>query len=434
MRGNAGTGPGYDTVFDAIAEDAQLVALLRAQAARHGLENRKESFADIQRNIEDRILRDALAHVPKITSNYPRTPIAIATIKAVLDWPDSRDEVYQIIDDFLRRATAVDGVTGEKGLANYSAFGPQSIAMFLGTWDRAIPGFLEEMFRRHPKLHDMYRFHVDTWCFTQYYPLVGDSGWFAARHDQYQGVRFQRPGRESVYSHKDPVLSPSMFRFMDRLYELTEDPAFVQVLYLANGRSVAGLPHDVFAADPAAFRSRVSRVIADHGDTPPHESVNKQQWRIALLKSGAGADSRVAWLNYEAGGGHGHLDGMNLGLFALGLDLMPDFGYPPVQFGGWGSPRSRWYQMTAAHNTVVVDGRNQAAAAGTTTLWKDGPVLKAVRASCPAMIGGQQYERTVASVDVGPAASTCWTCSAWWAVESTPSSCTATSQRCAPRD
>ena len=202
---------GYDLVFEAIAEDAELVALLRAKAARHGLENRKESFADIRRNIEDRILRDALAHVPKISSNYPRTPIAIATIKAVLDWPDSRDEVYQIIDDFLRRATAVDGVTGEKGLANYSAFGLQSTAMFLAMWDRAIPGFLEEMFRRHPKLHDMYRFHVDTWCFAQYYPLVGDSGWFAAHHDQYQGVRFQRPGRESVYSHKDPVLSPSMF-------------------------------------------------------------------------------------------------------------------------------------------------------------------------------------------------------------------------------
>ena len=31
---------------------------------------------------------------------------------------------------------------------------------------------------------------------------------------------------------------------------------------------------------------------------------------------------------------------MNLGLFARGLDLMPDLGYPPVQFGGWDSPRA----------------------------------------------------------------------------------------------
>ncbi|HNU99084.1 MAG: hypothetical protein KA191_17995 [Verrucomicrobia bacterium] len=231
---------GYDAVFDAIAEDADLVALLRAKAAQHGLENRKESFADIRRNIEDRILRDALDHISKITSNYPRTPIAIATIKAVLDWSGSRDEVYAIIDDFLRRATSVDGVTGEKGLAGYSAFGLQSTALFLAMWDRAIPGFLEEMLDRHPKLHDMYRFHVDTWCFTRYYPLVGDTGWFATRTDQYQGVRFQRFGDASVSSRRDPVLAPSMFTFMGRLHELTRNPAFIQVLYLANDRAVAG--------------------------------------------------------------------------------------------------------------------------------------------------------------------------------------------------
>lgn len=392
----------YDAVFDAIAEDAELVALLRTKAAHHGLENRKESFADIQRNIEDRILRDALAHVPKITSNYPRTPIAIATIRAVLDWPRSRDEVYTIIDDFLRRATAVDGVTGEKGLAGYSAFGLQGTALFLALWDRAIPGFLDEMLRRHPKLHDMYRFHVDTWCFGQYYPLVGDTGWFAARTDQYVGVRFQRPGGDNVSRRRDPVLAPSMFTFMGRLHDLTQDPAFIQVLHMANAGTTAGLPHDVFGSNPAAFRARVARLIAKHGEKPKQESVNKQEWRIALLKSGAEVTPRAAWLNYEAGGGHGHLDGMNLGLFAFGLDLMPDFGYPPVQFGGWGSVRSRWYHMTASHNTVVVDGKSQTPAAGTTTLWKDGQVLKAVRASCPAMIGGKQYERTVASVEATP--------------------------------
>ena len=49
---------------------------------------------------------------------------------------------------------------------------------------------------------------------------------------------------------------------------------------------------------------------------------------------------------------------MNLGLFAKGLDLMPDFGYPPVQFGGWGSRRAHWYRSTPAHNTVVVDDRD----------------------------------------------------------------------------
>jgi oligo-alginate lyase len=100
---------------------------------------------------------------------------------------------------------------------------------------------------------------------------------------------------------------------------------------------------------------------------------------------------------------------MNLGLFGWGLDLMPDFGYPPVQFGGWESPKAVWYKMTAAHNTVVVDGQNQPLnkdpIAGRTTLWADGNYFRAIRASGPELIQGsslskRQFERTLCTVDV----------------------------------
>jgi oligo-alginate lyase len=390
----------YDQVFEGIENDQELVAFLRAKAEQFAPANPKNSIQDIRANIEARILRDALANTSKISSNYPRTPIAIATMKAILGWPDNREEVLGVIDGFLERATATDGVTGEKGLANYSAFGLQSVALFLGEWDRAIPGFLDEAYRRQPRLHDMYRFHIDTWCLTSYYPLSGDTGWFAREIDQYQGVRFVRPDEESGYSHTDVTLSPSMFTFMWRLHQLTGDPAFVQALYIANNNAADGLPYDLFADDPQSVRDGVARVIATEGGRPKPGSVNKQQWHIAVLRSGEGPDSRAAWLDYDSGGGHGHTDGMNLGLFAKGLDLMPDFGYPPVQFGGWGSPKARWYRMTASHNTVVVDGKNQANAAGKTTLWADGERFHCIRASAPAMIGGQQYERTVATVDI----------------------------------
>ncbi len=38
---------------------------------------------------------------------------------------------------------------------------------------------------------------------------------------------------------------------------------------------------------------------------------------------------------------------------------MSELGYPPVQFGDWVLPRAAGYKMTAAHNTVVIDGANQ---------------------------------------------------------------------------
>ncbi len=80
---------------------------------------------------------------------------------------------------------------------------------------------------------------------------------------------------------------------------------------------------------------------------------------------------------------------MTLGLFARGRDLLPDFGYPPVQHGGWSTPEVAWYLSPAAHNTVVVDGRSPAAGAGDCTLWADGVQIHLMRASAAALAGGQ---------------------------------------------
>ena len=120
------------------------------------------------------------------------------------------------------------------------------------------------------------------------------------------------------------------------------------------------------------------------------------------LALGEGSDARAVWLDYDSGGRHGHADALNLGLFAHGLDLMPDFGYPPVQYGGWSAPRTVWYTQSIAHNTVVVDGQNSQPGSGTATLWVDGQQVQVVRASAASLVGGQQFERTAALIGVSP--------------------------------
>lgn len=383
----------YDAIRSQIEGDRLLVAFLRRKAKEHGLENPKASAADIRRNIEDRILRHALEHRDRIYSNYPRTEITLATIQTVLGWPQNRTEVYETLDPVIEKATAVDGVTGEKGLAGYTAFATQGLAMLLATYARIDPRFLPDVFARHPRLRETFRFHIDTWCLGRYYPQSGDSGAFARPVDRYVGVSFSRTAG----------LEPSMFTFLWQVYEQTGDAALVQALYHANGGSVADLPHDLFAPDPERFQRAVAEVIEREGPTPVVGSVNKRQWRLAILRGGKGAVARALWLDYDSGGGHGHRDGLNLGLFAWGLDLLPDFGYPPVQYGGWGAPRAVWYTKTAAHNTVVVDGKDQAPGEGECTLWADGEAFRAVRASAPALIGGAQYERTAAMIDASEA-------------------------------
>lgn len=382
----------YDAVFEEIARDPKLVTFLAGRASRHALTNPKRTFADVQRNIDERLLRDTLEHRVKIESNYPTTDKAMLILRTVLGWPGNRAEVLSLMDEIIAKATAVDGLSGEKGIAGYSLIAPREVAELLGRFARADPGFVRETLRRHPQLRETYRFHLDTWCLGLYYPRTGDTGAFAVRDANYAGVAFS----------SNPGISPSGYAFLWDLYEATGDADYVRALYQANGSSTQGLPYDLFAAAPAEFQSRVATTLASTGTEIRLGSVNKTNWCLAILRAGTGSQARAVWLDYDSGERHGHADAMTLGLFAQGLDLLPDFGYPPVQYGGWAAPRAEWYTRSAAHNTVVIDGKDSKPGKGQTTLWFDGQAVRAVSAAAPHLTGTQHYERTVALVDISP--------------------------------
>jgi len=383
----------YDAVFEGMAADPTLATFLSAQAEKHGLGVTKKTFAEIQERIEERIFRDTLRNRPKIESNYPATDVTIVTLRTVLDWASQRAEVVALLDAIVAKATAVDGLTGEKGITGYSVIAPHAIAALLGRYARVEAGFLPDMLRRHPRLRAMYRFHLDTWCLEAFYPRTGDTGSFGERTLGYAGLPFTR----------NPGVQPSSYAFLWELYRATGDVDFVRLIRRSNGGTTDGLPFDLFADDPGGFQREVGDVLKREGADIRLGSVNKAEWGLAILRSGEGAKARAAWLDYDAGERHGHADGMTIGLFAKGLDLLPDFGYPPVQFGGWLAPRAVWYTRTAAHNTVAVDGTNHRAGVGKVTLWLDGKDFRVVRASAPQLIGGREFERTLAMIDTSDA-------------------------------
>lgn len=395
----------YDAIRGAITEDAQLVKFLVEKSRQFDTPTKKTAAADILTNIETRILRDAVTNRHKIYSNYPQEFLTKAIILTVLDWPNNRAEVFALLDPVIEKTTAVDGTTGEKGLAGYSSYAAQRFAEFLGYYARMDDKFLPEMIQRHPRLPEMWRFFIDAWSGgNQYYPLSGDTGHFAGRMDDYVGVAFLEDQGVGATGHMSGVAVPSMYSFLWQLYKTTKDPAFAQVVYHRNKGKLDGLPYDLFEEDADAFQRNLKRVIDEHGAEIYRASTNKTQWHLALLHAGRGDASRTLWLDYDTWGGHGHADGMNLGLFAKGLDLMPDYGYPPVQFGGWSSPRANWYKSTLAHNTVTVNAADQphGAPPGATTLWATGQGFQAIGANGPGLNPGvtTRFERTVALVDV----------------------------------
>jgi hypothetical protein len=246
---------------------------------------------------------------------------------------------------------------------------------------------IDYLLTRHPKLRESFRFHFDTWINHEYYPHSGDSGGFAYKSPDYAGI----------------IFGGGVYSLLGRLAHATGDPLYWRMAWIGNGFKTDGLPHDIFAADPGEYAAQIKATIDQHGAWPRVGSVNKEQWRIAVLRHSRAAGAAI-WLDYDslpesAIKNHYHFDAMNVGIFAKGLDLLPELGYSAVQYGDWHTPQALWTKKTASHNTVMEDSVDQNGGPSETVIWKgEGPV-QVIRARSPQQYGGTAYERTLVMVE-----------------------------------
>lgn len=89
------------------------------------------------------------------------------------------------------------------------------------------------------------------------------------------------------------------------------------------------------------------------------ESVNLPGYGFTALRDGEknndGDARRTLWMYYGRNYvPHAHRDTLNIGIYAFGLDLSPDLGYPELARAGLPS-RVNWTATTLSHNTVLVD-------------------------------------------------------------------------------
>ena len=114
---------------------------------------------------------------------------------------------------------------------------------------------------------------------------------------------------------------------------------------------------------------------------------------VAALRCGTGPDATAAFLTYgPRGGGHSHFDQLSLTFYSLGHELATDIGYP----GSTDPFRHTWWNRAAAHNTVVVDGRNQAQSIGRLDAFAESSRFELVQARCAnAYPHLQDYRRTL---------------------------------------
>lgn len=146
----------------------------------------------------------------------------------------------------------------------------------------------------------------------------------------------------------------------------------------------------------AGWQKTLGALAPAEGLTVPETSAFHDGIGVAALRCGSGSEATATFLTYgPRGGGHSHYDQLNLTFYALGHELATDIGYPDST-----DPlRGRWWNRAAAHNTVVVDGRNQAQSMGRLEAFASAGRFTVAQASCdnayPAL---EDYRRTVVLV------------------------------------
>ena len=183
----------------------------------------------------------------------------------------------------------------------------------------------------HAKAAELFHHHIDTLLCHRWLPPIGDTG----------GIR--RPER-----HEQRHLRYS-FADDENLYAFSKygDPRFARAMTQVDGTFHRGLlwepyPEDELNAalqDPASEIRPESRLLDGYG--------------VGILESGSWPNDRAFMLNYSSTVGHRQNDQLSIGLYARGLDLLPDIGYPRT----W-NYRTQWDAANMSHNTVTVNERD----------------------------------------------------------------------------
>ncbi|MCY4374489.1 MAG: heparinase II/III family protein, partial [Spirochaetaceae bacterium] len=132
---------------------------------------------------------------------------------------------------------------------------------------------------------------------------------------------------------------------------------------------------------------------------PVRESVNFPASGYAILRARApGRDVEEVQLLLQYGphgGGHGHLDKLNVVLYANGRVQAPDLG-----ICNYSLPESHdWFRQTVSHNTVVVDQVSQHRIGGELERFEAGPRVQVADASAHDYQHGVRMRRTAILVD-----------------------------------
>jgi hypothetical protein len=387
----------YDRVFDGMAADPSLVAFLSSQAQKYKL-GPKDSFAAIQKNIEDNLLLEIVKGVKdcRISGNEGMHQVSIAAAAIALDRQPLTNELLDWIFSpgarsrnkktgrgvnsggnvpFIINGTMDRDGMGSEGAPGYSSWGTTMFT--LADLLERYPAYTRHnMFRDFPKYKQSFLTPVRWACLGQATPPIGDSGACGAWG----------------------TVCPSLQQLFT-VYGVYRDPLLAQKIFELCGKHVERLPNDIYAADPTAVKEEIARVAGK--DPLPLKSANLNGFGLAIMQTPSAQNGRALWMYYGRNSGHGHRDRLNIGLYAKNIDMLPDLGYPEYASG---RPKDIiWERNAIAHNTVIVDDLpQQTSYTGHLLLFDGQGKALVIEAESPGLYTGvTTYRRLTAMIEAG---------------------------------
>ncbi len=348
--------------FFPMINDPEVMKRLSADAAERGLDNPKTSSDLIWRNIADGILVATadMCMDGRINGNFGQ-PQAVAAIAAIaLDEQPKTDEII----DWLYRPTGpssgnqpIKGGNVEGKIMNEvdrDGMGNESAPRYNVGWIANLRLFADELCKyegdmeynpyENPKFLKMFEVPADILLTYSKHPNIGDSG-----------------------SSASAGLNGAVGTWYNAFTKTTNEhykKKFAQYIwYFAKG-NVKQFGNDIFSENPAGAEEELLRYIDKDAKL---ESLMLTGYGFAALRDGynyksanaqtAINNSRDFWMWFGRNGSHSHMDALNIGIDAFGLDVAPDLGYP--EDTSYTPNRLQWVNATISHNTVIVDEKNQ---------------------------------------------------------------------------
>jgi len=377
----------YDGVYPGL-DDPELLKFLSAK------EGKPVDAAAVRKLAEDNIIRVVQNGVlaGRISGNEGMHQSTMATAAVVLDEPGTSDQwlKWLFADGDVNHGNPNGGDLKRLFATKVDddGMGCEGSPMYNGLWRQLFKVVSEvlEVYPKYdgpritdfPKYKRMFEAPVRLICCDEYVPNIGDCGKVGC--PELTGVKLE----DLIYAYqtfKDPLLA-QMADYVARL----------------KGSQTRG---DILDPEPEDVMAPIRQVVEEKGPYVP-KTDNLPAYGLAILRSGKGENQRALTLYYGRNMGHGHKDTLNIDLFGLGLDLMPDLGYPE-HASVWPS-RYEWSSNTISHNTVVVDRRKQADEfSGKARFVKQGDGASVAEVYAPEVYPRTSlYQRTVAMIDASP--------------------------------